>query len=151
VRHADPGDVPEAARGLSVAAAAGFHLPDEDDGLLAVRRQLPDSTHLTGGAAGSYVVLHPGTSVAARFWPPARWADTAALLAERHRRVVVTGSFAQRALTAPVAASGSIDLGGRTTLVQLAAVLDGAEAVVVANTTRTTSQHLGGPRRSLFR
>jgi len=50
------------------------------------------------------------------------------------RRVVITGSAAERPLTAAVAAGGGIDLGGRTTLPGLAAVLAGADAVVAPNT-----------------
>jgi ADP-heptose:LPS heptosyltransferase len=132
VRVADPGDVPEPQRGLAVAAAAGFPRPAGDPGGLAVRRPLPDTTALTG--PGRYVVLHPGTSVSARAWPEARWADTARLLDRRGLRVLVTGGPGEAALTAAVAGGAARDLGGRTTLRELADVLDRAEAVVVANT-----------------
>jgi len=46
----------------------------------------------------------------------------------------VTGSPAERALTATVAGSAGLDLGGGTTLAELAAVLAAAEVVVVGNT-----------------
>ncbi|MEA2393838.1 MAG: hypothetical protein QOJ82_1729, partial [Solirubrobacteraceae bacterium] len=61
VRHAVDDDVPEPERALSLARAAGFALPDGDDGRLAVRRPLPAVDQ-----AGRYVVLHPGASVPAR-------------------------------------------------------------------------------------
>jgi ADP-heptose:LPS heptosyltransferase len=132
VRVADPGNVPEPRRGLVVATAAGFPRPPGDRGGLAVRRPLPDTTELTG--PGRYVVLHPGTSVSARAWPTPRWAHTARRLHQRGVRVVVTGGPAEGPLTRAVAGGVSRDLGGRTTLHELADVLDRADAVVVANT-----------------
>lgn len=152
VRHADPGNIPEAVRALSVAAAAGFPRPVGDDGRLAVLRPLPDPSQLTGGPdAGPYVILHPGTSVPARSWPLARWTETAALLRERGRRVVVTGSREQRELTAQVASGSGLDLGGRTTFAELAGVLDGAAAVAVANTGPAhLAAAVGTPVVSLF-
>jgi ADP-heptose:LPS heptosyltransferase len=149
VRLADPGDVPEAERGLFVAAAAGHRLPPGDDGALAVRRPLPDTTRLTGHQP--YVVVHPGTSVPARAWPAHRWAETVALLHARGHRVLVTGAARERALTAEVAAAGAHDLGGRTTLAELAGVLDRAGAVVVANTGPAhLAAAVGTPVVSLF-
>jgi len=47
---------------------------------------------------------------------------------------VVTGAPAERELTAFVSAGRGTDLGGATTLAQLAGVLAGADAVVVGNT-----------------
>ncbi|HEX4063595.1 MAG TPA: glycosyltransferase family 9 protein [Streptosporangiaceae bacterium] len=141
VRHRLDEDVPEAERGLALARAAGFALPAGDDGRLAVREPLPEAGPLTG--PGRYVVLHPGASAPARRWPAARWAQAAAGLAARGRRVVLTGGAAERGLTATVAAAAGgtgpagpplTDLGGRTSLAELAAVLAGADAVVVANT-----------------
>ena len=149
VRGADPGDVPEPRRGLAVAAAAGFFLPAGDPGGLAVRRPLPDTTALTG--PGPYVVLHPGTSVSARAWPEARWADTARLLDRHGFRVLVTGAPGEAALTAEVAGGVARDLGGRTTLRELADVLDRAETVVVANTGPAhLAAAVGTPVVSLF-
>ncbi|MDQ1619970.1 MAG: hypothetical protein QOE19_2539 [Actinomycetota bacterium] len=149
VRQPDPGDVPEAERARSLAAAAGFTPPAGDDGRLAVRRPLPDTATLTG--AGRYVVLHPGTSVTARAWPRERWLQTAELLSHHGSRVVVTGGPDERALTAAVAGAGGVDLGGRTTLAQLADVLDRATAVVVANTGPAhLAAAVGTPVVSLF-
>lgn len=148
-RVPDPGEVPEAERGLAVAVAAGYPLPDGDDGRLAVRRPLPDTVALTGPTP--YVVLHPGTSVSARAWPQERWSELAADLHPAGARVVVTGGPGEKELTATVAGATALDLGGRTTLPELADVLDRAEAVVIANTGPAhLAAALGTPVASLF-
>jgi ADP-heptose:LPS heptosyltransferase len=133
LRHQVDPMLPEAERGLSLARAAGYDLPSDDGGWLAVRRPLPDVAALIG--ASRPVVLHPGTSVPARAWPVARHKETAARLSALGYDVVVTGSPAEARLTAEVCdGTGATDLGGRTTLAELAAVLARAAAVVVANT-----------------
>jgi len=130
--------LPEPERALGLARAAGFGVPPEDDGRLAVRQPLPDVTALTG--PGPYVVLHPGASAPARRWPACRWVEAAAELAGRGRRVILTGGGAERVMTAAAARAARrgggrvLDLGGRTSLAELAAVLAGADAVMVANT-----------------
>ncbi|MER7212115.1 MULTISPECIES: glycosyltransferase family 9 protein [Streptosporangium] len=134
VRHTvdEEVDVPEAERMLALARAAGFELPPGDDGRLAVRHPLPPVGHLTGPAG--YVVVHPGASVPARAWPADHCERAVRHLAAAGYRVVVTGTPGETALTARVAGSHAVDLGGRTSLAELAGVLAGAEAVVVANT-----------------
>ncbi|MEA2296771.1 MAG: hypothetical protein QOE86_4410, partial [Solirubrobacteraceae bacterium] len=126
VRHRAPDDVHEARRALSLAAAAGYRLPAGDDGRLAVRA--------SGGSfpavAPGYVVVHPGTSVPARAWAPERHAELVAALAGSGRTVIVTGSPSETRLTELVAGDDGIDLGGRTSFGDLAAVLAGADAVV---------------------
>jgi ADP-heptose:LPS heptosyltransferase len=150
LRHHVDGDLPEAERALSLAAAAGFGLPPGDDGALAVRRPLPDVSRLL--PAGRFVVLHPGTSVPARAWPVPRFAQAARLLGERGVQVVVTGAPSERPLTAEVAAGTTArDLGGSTSLPELAAVLDRADAVVVGNTGPAhLAAAVGTPVVSLF-
>jgi ADP-heptose:LPS heptosyltransferase len=131
VRHRIPDDVHEVERALDLAASAGFPLPPGDDGALAIRR---------GGAPGErdgYVVVHPGASVPARAWAPERNAALVRALAAAGRRVVVTGAPGEQRLTAAVAGLPServSDLGGRTTLAELAEVLASACCVVVGNT-----------------
>ncbi len=134
LRHRVADDLPEAERALSLASAAAFSLPAGDDGALRVNEPLlPDVTPLVGSR--QYVVLHPGTSVPARAWPADRFAETAGLLRDTGWEVVVTGAAAEAVLTAQVSAGGvATDLGGRTRMPALAAVLSGAEAVVVGNT-----------------
>ena len=81
-----------------------------------------------------YVVVHPGTSVPARAWSPASHGALVGCLAARGWRVFVTGGPAERALTSAVAAPGGVDLGGRLDLAELAHLVKGAAAIVVANT-----------------
>jgi ADP-heptose:LPS heptosyltransferase len=132
LRHRVDGDPPEAERMLSLAGAAGFLLPPDDHGAPALRRPLPDTARLTGG--GPYVVVHPGASVPAR-QPSAAWSRRVvrALTAEGHR-VLVTGAPSERLLAQEVAGTSAVNLGGRTSLAELAAVLSGARVVVAPNT-----------------
>ncbi|WP_462187621.1 MULTISPECIES: glycosyltransferase family 9 protein [unclassified Frankia] len=141
----------EVTRALSTAAALGYRLPDEDDGLLAVRRPLPDPTPLIGPEP--YVVLHPGASVAARRWNPPRFTVVVRRLTGRGHRAVVTGGPDEVGLTATAAGRlpGVHDLGGRTDLAGLAGVLERAGAVVVGNTGPAhLAAAVGTPIVSLF-
>jgi ADP-heptose:LPS heptosyltransferase len=132
LRHRVEGDPPEPVRMLSLAEAAGYALPPDDHGALALRRPLPDVTRLTGG--GAYVVVHPAASVPAR-QPSPSWTRRVvrALAAEGHR-VLVTGAPGEAHLTANVAGASGVNLGGRTSPAELAAVLSGAQVVVAPNT-----------------
>ncbi len=146
-----PGQVHEAEAMLALARAAGFE-PDPaepDPTLLAVRRPLP---RVPAELAGPYVVVHPGASVPARAPSPPDAAGIVAELVRRGRRVVVTGGPAERELTAAVAATGGgLDLGGRTDLPALAAVLEAASCVVVGNTGPAhLAAAVGTPVVSLF-
>ncbi|HEV7493981.1 glycosyltransferase family 9 protein [Baekduia sp.] len=145
-RVPDPGEVPEAKRGLAVAAALGFASPDGDDGRLRVAVEAPPAP-----LPRRYVVVHPGASVPARAWAPERHAELVERLVADGRDVVVTGAPSERALTAAVAGRDAINLGGATTLAQLAGVLAGADAVVVGNTGPThLAAAVGTPVVSLF-
>ncbi|WP_338743174.1 glycosyltransferase family 9 protein [Actinomadura luteofluorescens] len=147
LRHRpDPG-LPEPLRMLALVEDAGFAAPA--DTRLAVRGPLPDIDHLTGGPG--YVVVHPGTSVPARAWPPGHCAEAVRLLAAAGRRVVVTGHADEKELTARVAGEDGLDLGGRTSLPELASVLRSACAVVAANTGPAhLAAAVGTPVVSLF-
>lgn len=149
VCHQVDDDIPEAERALSLARAAGFELPDGDDGRLAVLRPLP----VVQGMAppSEYVVVHPGCTAPARTWSAARWAEAVRALAAAGHAVVVTGSDDERELTAEVAGTNAIDLGGRTDLAQLAAILRGASVVVAPNTGPAhLAAAVGTPVVSLF-
>lgn len=143
-------DRPEPERQLGIAQAAGFALPVGDPGRLAVRRPLPDSTGLVAG--DGYVVLHPGAAVPARRWSADRFAAAAAALAGQGWRGVVTGGPAETGLTRQFAAAADgIDLGGRTSLAELASVLDRAAALVCGNTGPAhLAAAVGTPVVSLF-
>jgi ADP-heptose:LPS heptosyltransferase len=141
-------DAPEPERALAVANAAGCPLPDGDDGALRVRTP-PDVSHLTG--SGPYLVLHPGATVPARRWPAHRCAEAVQALAADGHRVLVTGGPAEKDLTAEVAGSAGTDLGGATSLAELAGVLAGAEVVIVGNTGPAhLAAAVGTPVVSLF-
>jgi ADP-heptose:LPS heptosyltransferase len=145
VRHHVPDDVHEARRGLSLARAMGFALPAGDDDRLRVRRP--------GGypPATGHVVVHPGASVPARAWAPDGHAALVRALARRGRRVIVTGAPSERALTRHVAGTDALDLGGRTSLGELADLLAGAACIVVGNTGPAhLAAALGTPVVSLF-
>jgi ADP-heptose:LPS heptosyltransferase len=124
--HAGPGH--EVERALDLVEAAGYSLPDGDDGSLRIKNILPVLEE------GPYVVVHPGASVPARTASPDHWAVTVKALTADGHRVLVTGAASERAVTAEVAGSNGIDLGGRTSYRRLAAILKTAQAVVVGNT-----------------
>ncbi|XRQ14952.1 glycosyltransferase family 9 protein [Actinomadura welshii] len=147
LRHRPGEDMPEPLRMLALAEDAGF--PGPADTRLRVKGPLPDTDHLTGGPG--YVVVHPGTSVPARAWPPGHCAEAVRLLDAAGHRVVVTGHGDEKELTASVAGEAGLDLGGRTTLPELASVLAGARAVVAGNTGPAhLAAAVGTPVVSLF-
>jgi ADP-heptose:LPS heptosyltransferase len=149
VRHRIDEELHEVERALSLASTLGYRLPPGDDGRLAVRHD----ASAPALAEPPYVVVHPGASVPARAWPPPSHARLVGLLAADGRRVLVTGGPGERTLTAFVAAAapGAVDLGGRTSLAELAAVLAGADAVVVGNTGPAhLAAAVGTPVVSLF-
>lgn len=142
-----PEDLPEPVRALRIAEAAGFALPADDDGRLAV--DLPADAR--AAADGPYVVVHPGAAVPARAYPAAGHARVVERLAAAGHRVLVTGAPAEAALTAAVAGTAGVDLGGRLDLPALAATLRGAGVVVSGNTGPAhLAAAVGTPVVSLF-
>ena len=141
-------DQPEAERALAIASAAGFPLPPGDDGKLRITGY-PDTRELVGDEP--YVVLHPGSSAAARAWPALHHAAAVELLEGAGYRVVVTGGPGETKLTATVAGPSAVDLGGRTDLRTLAGVLARAEVLVTGNTGPAhLAAALGTPVACLF-
>jgi ADP-heptose:LPS heptosyltransferase len=143
--HRIPGDpdVHEVARALAVVARLGYEPAPGDDRLALAVGPDPPPALAARLPAAPYVVVHPGASVPARTLRPDQWAAAVAALAAAGHRVVVTGSAAERHLTAAVAAGtgpaaaprlGVTDLGGAGDLAGLAAVLAGAAVVVCGNT-----------------
>ncbi len=149
VRHAVDDDIHEVLRSLSTVATLGFRLPDGDDGRLRLR-PLPAGPELDP----PYTVVHPGASVPARAWSPTANADLVDALVASGRQVVVTGSPDEAGLAAFVAGAarpGVVDLGGRTDLAGLAAVLAGGDAIVAGNTGPAhLAAAVGTPVVSLF-
>lgn len=91
-----------------------------------------------GARPGDATVIHPGAASPARRWPADRWAAVARAERAAGRRVVVTGSAAERPLAERVASGAGLDdadvLAGRTDLMQLAAVVASAGRVLCGDT-----------------
>jgi ADP-heptose:LPS heptosyltransferase len=92
----------------------------------------------TPGRLRAAVVVHPGASSRARQWPPERWAAVARAQALAGRHVVVTGDAGERPLALGIAREANLDpdfvLAGRTTLLQLTALVAAAALVVCGDT-----------------
>lgn len=134
VRVGPPADAPEPVRMLHIARAAGYTLPDSDDGRLRVCLE-PGSRC----GAGGYLVLHPGVDAPARAYPIRRWGELVAALTQAGRTVVLTGTADESDLCASIASQrrppGTVhDRSGRTSLPELAALVADADAMVVGNT-----------------
>lgn len=89
-------------------------------------------------AALGATIVHPGAASPARCWPPERFAVLAAEERRAGRRVVVTGSAAERPLAERVAALAGLPrdavLAGETDLLGLAASVAAAGRVVSGDT-----------------
>jgi ADP-heptose:LPS heptosyltransferase len=88
------------------------------------------------GDAG-YVCLHPGNRTPARRWPVERFAQVGNWLGELGLRIVITGGREETELTAELAARldiPAIDLGGKTTLGALGALLKGSRLLIANDT-----------------
>jgi ADP-heptose:LPS heptosyltransferase len=100
---------------------------------------------------GSYVLVHPGATVPARMWSPARNAELVEQLCSRGINVVVTGASDETALTSYVAGNRALDLGGKTSFMEFAAITRQASAVVCGNTaTAHVASAVGTPVVSIF-
>ncbi len=136
----------EVERGVDTVVAAGVAVRPARPRLAVVAEPAPTSL-----PRGPFVVVHPGASVPARAPRPDDAAAHVRALVDVGRTVVVTGAPGERELTAAVAADLALDLGGRTTLGGLAAVLAAADAVVVGNTGPAhLAAAVGTPVVSLF-
>jgi histidinol-phosphate phosphatase family protein len=142
-RHLVPENLPEPMRALSLAASAGYPLPEGDDGSLRVK--------VPAAARGRHVVLHPGGSASARACSPSRARAFVRSLLVAGYEVFVTGGPSERALTEQVAVDGAVNLGGRTSFGGLARLLASAACVVTGNTGPAhLAAALGTPVVSLF-
>ena len=121
---------------------------DTDGEPISHRLEVPDD--LVGRWSGELrdgsrrlVGLFPGANAPARRWPLERFAELAKARARAGDRVVVLGGPGEREQTARVAAvaPGSVDLGGRTGIDDLAAVLNVLDLLV---TNDTGPMHLAG-------
>ena len=99
-------------------------------------------------------LLHPGARWASKLWPAASWARLAAGLHEQGFQVALTGSRADQPLVTAITAktrSPLLDLAGRTSLAELAAILRRARLAVTTDTgTMHLAAALGTPVVALF-
>jgi heptosyltransferase I len=101
-----------------------------------------------------YAVLHPGARWPTKLWPAAAWARLAEWLAARDLTVALSGSAADQTLADAILAQSQahiLNLAGRTSLGELAALL---QVAAFAVTTDTGPMHLaaalGAPVVALF-
>jgi predicted lipopolysaccharide heptosyltransferase III len=126
---------------LALLQPLGIH-----DASRAIRLDLPDSKVekaeqlLTAAQAGDeFMILHPGSARAEKFWEVDRWAQVIDhCVQERNMKCVLTGgsSSMERTQVAAIKASTSseiIDLSGKTDLLTLAAVVRKARLLVTVD------------------
>jgi ADP-heptose:LPS heptosyltransferase len=79
-------------------------------------------------------LVHPGASVTEKRWPTEGFGRVAEALTRRDYTAAITGNVKEKELTRRVAVPGSLDLGGKTDLSTLIALVSRA-SVVVSNDT----------------
>lgn len=109
------------------------------------------------GLPARYAVIHPGTARDEKYWTPEGWITVArALTADFHLPVVLTGSDEPREQEhlAPIRAAladNILDLAGKCTLLETAAVLGGAALVLsVDSAAMHLAAQFGVPQVALF-
>jgi ADP-heptose:LPS heptosyltransferase len=124
----DP-DEHEVHRWCRLVASLGLPADPEDLGLLRPAIDAP---------CAQATVVHVGADAPARRWPVERWTRIVSALERRGHRVVLTGVAGERDLTAAVAERAALDvradLAGRTTAMELAALVADARLVVSGDT-----------------
>lgn len=141
-------DLHEAERALALVATRGFALPPGDDGRLAYAALPPRDARLPQ----NYVAVQPGATVAARAWAPEKLRALVAKLRALGRDVVVAGTANEAELVRTVVGdSGALDLAGRTTYSEFAALVRDARALVVGNSSGIhIASAVGTPVVSIF-
>jgi ADP-heptose:LPS heptosyltransferase len=147
-------DEPEAARWCRLLRGCGVAADPGRLDLLPPGAALPVEAPR---AARGATLIHPGAASGARRWPVERFAAVARAERIAGRRVIVTGGSGEVALARRVAHAAGLDAeavyAGRTSLVELAALVDAAARVVCGDTgvahlataLRTPSVVLFGP------
>jgi heptosyltransferase-2 len=121
----------------ALASLAGE--PRETDSPSVVPREAwrLEASRLWPRAAGRRVVIQPGATYGpAKRWPSGRFADVARRMVEAGVDVAIVGGPADRRETEAVSAAvpGATDLGGKTSVGALAALLEGADLLVTNDT-----------------
>lgn len=118
-------------RGRWVDVLRHHRIPGDPDEVGLARPPVPSP-------APGAVVVHVGAAYGSRSWPAERFAVVARTLAASGRRVVLTGSSAERDRADAVAAAAGLpdaaNLAGRTGLAELAALVADAALVVTVDT-----------------
>ena len=147
VRHRVDDDIHEVERALSLVRAMGYEMAPGDD----VRLRLKALPPQTGLPFARYVVVHPGATVPARAWFPERNAELVARLTAEGFNVAVTGGAGEAELTSYVAGGNALDLGGKTSFEEFAAIIRDAIAVICGNTAAAhVASAVGTPVVSIF-
>ena len=142
-------DLHEVERGLALARACGFALPADDDAALRCNA-LPATERFVGREP--YVVVQPGATVKARAWSPARMRGIVAAMSIEGVRVVVVGDANELELARYVIGdANAVNLAGRTTFAEFAAIVRDARALLVGNTSGIhIAAAVGTPVVSIF-
>jgi heptosyltransferase II len=98
--------------------------------VLTVTRDARAQFRALAGTDQPLIGIVPGSNAPSRTWFADRFAAVAGALAREGKRVVVFGSAKEQGRTHEVAATGAIDLGGRTDLATLAAGLAECDVVI---------------------
>jgi heptosyltransferase III len=150
VRH-PPGGPHEVQRNLSLVEAAGFPWLEPGPPKLAVRQPYAALPADVARLARPCVVVHPEASVPARSIPPAKTQEIVAGLLASGLTVVLTGQQAPARPLPTRDRDGFVDLVGRTTFAELAAILAAATCLVAGNTGPAhLAAAVGTPVISLF-
>ncbi len=139
-RH-PPALVHEVERGLALVGSLGFRSRSDR---LVLETRPEDRESAAGilssvglGGPGPLVVVHPGSTQPTRTYPAGLYARIADLLFERlGARVVLTGTAGEAGLVEGIRRGSrrAVSLAGRTTLGELAALVERADLVVTNNT-----------------
>ena len=144
----------EAMRLLEAVALVGAAPVGLDPGLALTGEDRRLARRELGRHRRPDAVLHPGATDPRRRWSTERFAAVGDALARRGLRVAVTGDAGERALTAAVVRtmrSPAVDIGGRTSLRGLAALLASARLVVANDTGPLHLAHaLGTPTVGIY-
>ncbi len=150
-RALDPA-MPHGERAFSLLAALGAVKPAGEAGVRPVFRIEDADRREAGHLLGPHtrrplVVIAPASNRPAHTWGASRFAAAAGILAAGGARIAVTGrghEAGETAVTAAGAGAAALDLGGRTSLGSLAAILERAD-LLLANDSGTV--HLAAAAR----
>jgi predicted lipopolysaccharide heptosyltransferase III len=142
---------------LALVAPLGVHNPASEIHLVlpeSAKRRAAEVISAEGLQDG-FVVFHPGSARAEKFWVARRWAELADLIADK-TQVVITGgpSMMERVHIADIKSQlhhPVVDLGGQLDLLTLAALLARARLLVTIDSAPMhLAAALGTPQVALF-